>query len=94
MTTGTLKQSTSFLYEDNFISFVADPGDIRSCAIFFDDHSDQWCAGVTVRENYSKLRFVNELAARKFIKALHVAKQEELARLMTNSDVRDQRKVG
>lgn len=89
----TIKPSTSFFYEDQTISFTADPGDVRSCAIFYDDSARMWCAGVTIRENYSKVRFDSEFDARQFIKAIHKAKQEELTRLTNNVEAREQRKV-
>lgn len=90
--TNTIQPSTSFFFEDEDVAFTADPGDIRSCAIFYDEGAQQWCAGVTVRENYSKLRFDDEAAARRFVKALHKAKQDELVRLTANVEIREQRK--
>jgi len=85
--------SQSFLYEDDQISFVADPGDIRSTTIFFDEGAQQWCAGVTVRENYSKIRFAGKAPARQFARFLHAAKNAELARLTHNSVLRDAKSV-
>lgn len=70
----------SFLFEDDDISFSADPGDMRSCTIFLDEHTDLWCAGVTVRDNYSKIRFGSRNNARAFAKAFHKAKTQELVR--------------
>ena len=94
MATPHLVPSESFFYEDESVSFTADPGDVRSCAIFYDDGAQLWCAGVTVRENYSKIRFDGEVEARNFVKALHAAKQKELARLTLNSELREAKSAG
>jgi hypothetical protein len=75
----------TFRYRDDEVSFAADPQDIRSCVIFYDSAIHAWCAGVTVKESYTKLRFSDDEPAQRFFDAVADAKEEYAHRQAHNA---------